>query len=146
MSSVMPFAFNAVELYVVTVNGKHWTRAKEVYKAWEYKKGKARDALKKHVSIENKQHKNVLQSRAMAARPMSWLKDSQRYDLYINEEGMYEVLFGSQQQKAKAFRKYCCNEMFPRIRKQLVDKMQEDHQKATEDRDNRIQAIEYENV
>ena len=59
---------------------------------------------------------------------------------------MYEVLFGSQQQKAKAFRKYCCNKMFPRIRKQLVDKMQEDHQKAIEDRDNRIQAIEYENV
>ena len=59
---------------------------------------------------------------------------------------MYEVLFGSQQQKAKAFRKYYCNEMFPRIRKQLVDKMQEDHQKAIEDRDNRIQAIEYENV
>ena len=59
---------------------------------------------------------------------------------------MYEVLFGSQQQKAKAFRKYCCNEMFPRIRKQLVDKMQEDHQKAIEEGDNRIQAIEHENV
>ena len=59
---------------------------------------------------------------------------------------MNEVLFGSQQQKAKAFRKYCCNETFPRIRKQLVDKMQEDHQKAIEEGDNRIQAIEHENV
>ena len=29
----MPFAFNAVELYVVTVNGKHWTGAKEVSEA-----------------------------------------------------------------------------------------------------------------
>ena len=56
MSSAMPFAFNAVELYVVTVNGKHWTRAKEVCKALEYKKGRARHALKKHVSIENKRH------------------------------------------------------------------------------------------
>ena len=36
--------------------------------------------------------------------------------------------------------------MFPRIRKQLVDKMQEDHQKAIEERDTRIQAIENENV
>ena len=59
---------------------------------------------------------------------------------------MYELVFTSQQQKAKAFRKYCCNEMFPRIRKQLVDKMQEDHQQAITDRDNRIQAIELENV
>ena len=71
MSSVIPFAFNAVELYVVTVNGKHWTRAKEVCKALEYQTGRARDVLKKHVRIENKQHKNVLQSCAMAARPMS---------------------------------------------------------------------------
>ena len=36
--------------------------------------------------------------------------------------------------------------MFPHIRKQLVDKMQEDHQKAIEERDTRIQAIENENV
>ena len=106
---------------------------------WNIKKGRARDALKKHVSIENKQHKNVLQSRAIAARPMSWPKDSQKYDLYISEEGMYEIVFSRQQQKAKAFRKYCCNEMFPHIRQQLTDKL-------LEDRDNRIQAIKYENV
>ena len=146
MSSVMPFAFNAVELYVLTVNGKPWTRAKEVCMALEYKKGRASDALKKHVSIENKQHKNVLQSGAVAAGPVSWPKDSQKYDLYINEEGMYELVFSSQQPLAKKLRKHCCNVMFPRIRKQLVDKMQEDHQKAIEERDTRIQAIENENA
>ena len=66
---------------------------------------------------------------------------------------MYEVLFGSQQQKAKVFRKYCCNEMFPHIRQQLTDKLVEEHhrrttqlQQAVEDRDSRIQAIEFENV
>ena len=36
--------------------------------------------------------------------------------------------------------------MFPTIRKQLVDKMQEDHQKAIEDPDNRPQTIQHENV
>ena len=81
----------------------------------------------------------MLQSRAVAARPVSWPKDSQKYDLYINEEGMYELLFSSQQQKAKVFRKYCCNEMFPKIRKQLTDKLLEDW-------DTRIQTMEYENV
>ena len=73
-------------------------------------------------------------------------KNSQSDEYYINEEGTYELVFSSQQQKAKAFRKYCFNEMFPRIGKQLVDKMQEGYQKAIEERDNRIQAIEYENV
>ena len=78
--------------------------------------------------------------------PVNCPKDSQKYDLYINEEGMYEVLFGSQQPLAKKFRKHCCNVMFPHIRQQLTDKLQEDHQKAIEARDTRIQAIEYENV
>ena len=142
----MPFAFNAVELKIVTVNGKPWTRAKEVCRALEYKKGKARDVLKKHVSIENKQHKNVLQSRAIAARPMNWPKDSQKYDFYLNEEGMYEVLFGSQQPLAKRFRKHCFNVIFPHIRQQLTDKIQEDHQKAIDERDTRIQAIQNKNV
>ena len=78
--------------------------------------------------------------------PLEWPKNSQPDEYYINEEGMYELVFSSHQPLAKKFRKHCCNVMFPHIRKQLVDKMQEDHQKAIEDRDNRIQAIEYKNV
>ena len=38
----MPLAFNAVELYVVTVNGKPWARAKEVCKALEYQRQTAK--------------------------------------------------------------------------------------------------------
>ena len=99
--SLVPFTFKNVELKVVTINGKHWTRAKEVCRASEYKKGRAGDALRKHVSIENKRYKNMLQSHAATACPVSWPKDSQKHDLYINEEGMYEVLFSSQQPLAK---------------------------------------------
>ena len=113
----MPFAFNAVELYVVTINGKPWTRAKEVWKALEYKKGRVRDALKKHVTIENKRHRFELQGSAVTARPLEWPKKSQPDEYYLNEEGMYEVLFGSQQPLVKKFRKHCCNVMFPHIRK-----------------------------
>ena len=43
MSSVMPFTFNAVELCVVTINEKPWTRTRKVCKALEYQKGRARD-------------------------------------------------------------------------------------------------------
>ena len=38
MSSVLPFVFNAVELCVVIINEKPWTRAKEVCRALEYGK------------------------------------------------------------------------------------------------------------
>ena len=88
MSSVMPFAFKNVELYVVTVNGKPWTRAKEVCKTLGYSENtKPKDVLKKHVSIENKQHKNQLKGWVTATQPVNWPIDSQKHDLYINEEG-----------------------------------------------------------
>ena len=143
--SLVPFTFKNVELKVVTINGKPWTRAKEVCKALEYNK-KTAHVIRAHCSRENYAHKYDLTSVPTAGTPVNWPKDSQKYNLYINEERMHELVFSSQQQKAKAFRKYCCNEMFPRIRKQLVDKMQEDHQQAITDRNNRVQAIEYENV
>ena len=59
--------------------------------------------------------------------PVDWPKDSRKYDVYINEEGMYEPLFSSQQPKAKEFRKHCCNMMFPRVQHQLPNNIQEDH-------------------
>ena len=107
---------------------------------------KPKDVLKKYVSIENKQHQNQLKGWVTATQPVNWPIDSQKYDYYLNEEGMYEVLFSSQQPPAKKFRKHCCNVMFPHIRQQLTDKLLEDHQKAIEERDTRIQAIEYKNV
>ena len=66
----MPFPFKVVELCVVTINDKPWTRAEEVWKALEHQKGRARNVLKKHVSIENKQHKHELERRAAAAPPI----------------------------------------------------------------------------
>ena len=52
VSSVMPFAFNAVELYVVTINEKPWTRVREVCKALEYNK-KTSDIVRTISSKEN---------------------------------------------------------------------------------------------
>ena len=66
----MPFTFNAVDLYVVTIKEKPWTCSKEVCRALEYKKGRARDVLKRHVSIENKQHKHELEGRTAVAHPL----------------------------------------------------------------------------
>ena len=152
MSSVIPFAFNALELYVVTVNGKHWIRAKEVCRALEYNK-KTAHVIRVHCSRKNYAQKYDLSKVSAVGTLLNWPSDSRKDDYYINEEGMYELVFSSQQQKAKAFRKYCCNEMFPHIKQQLKDKLVEEHhrrttrlQQAVEERDNRIQAIEYENV
>ena len=50
---------------------------------------------------------------------IDWPRNSQTEEYYISEEGLFELLFTSQQPKAKDFRKYCFNVMFPQIRQQL---------------------------
>ena len=77
-----------------------------------------------------------------ACTPTDWPKDSQKYDMYTNEEGMYELLFSSQQPKAKDFRRHCFNVLFPRARQQLSDKL---HAMEIEDLTSRIQALEFTN-
>ena len=136
--SLVPFTFKNVDLKVVTINGKPWTRAKEVCKALEYNK-KTAHVIRAHCSRENYAHKYDLTSVPTAGTPVNWPKDSQKYDLYINEEGMYELLFSSQQPLAKKLRKHCCNVMFPHIRKQLTNKMVEEHQRAIRERENVIE-------
>ena len=84
---------------------------------------------------------------------MDWPKDSRKGDYYTNEAGMYELLFSSQQPKTKDFRRHCCNVMFPQIRRQLTNKIKEEHQQAIEEKDTIIALLnddlknrEYENV
>ena len=45
---------------------------------------------------------------------MDWPKDS-RTDDYYNNEGMDEIVFSSQQSKAKDFRRHCFNVLFPHV-------------------------------
>ena len=81
--------------------------------------------------------------------PVNWPSDSQKYDLYISEKGIYELVFSSQQPFARKFRKHCCNVMLPHIRQQVMEKMKEtikekDCQLALPN--NKLQAIQYNNV
>ena len=150
----MPFTFNAVELCVVTINEKPWTSTREMCKVLEYGKAtKAADAVKHLCSKTNYAHKWQLTGLLSETKLVDWLKDLQKYDIYINEEGMYEIVFSSQQPKAKDFRKQCCNVLFPHVWQQLTSKMKEDHQQAIKEKDaaltllnDELQNREYENV
>ena len=114
ISSVMPFTFNTVDLCVLIINGRPWTRAREVCYALEYNKETA-NIVKNHCSKEKYTQKYQMSSVPAAVRPINWQKDSQKYGIYINEEEMYELVFSSQQPKAKDFRRHCCNVIFPQI-------------------------------
>ena len=91
MYEIIPFKFNNVDLETVTVDGKPWTRAKEICAALEYKKA-TRRVVRHHCSSRNIQHKHQLRIVPLVGAPHKWPKNSQKLDLYINEEGMYELL------------------------------------------------------
>ena len=76
MSSVMPFAFNAVELCVAIINEKPWARAREVRRALEYGKAtKTANVVKQLCSKENYAHKCQLTGFVSETKPMDWPKD-----------------------------------------------------------------------
>ena len=76
---------------------------------------------------------------------MDWPKDSRKDEYYICEEGMYEIVFSSQQPKAKDFRRHCCSVLFPHLHQQLTNKIKEQHQQAIEEKDNEVEALGFTN-
>ena len=137
MSSVMSPSLNAaVELCVVTINERPWTHAREVCKALEYGKAtKAADVVRHLCSKTDYAHKWQLTGLVPKTKPADRPKNPQKYDISINEEGMYEIVFSSQQPKTKDFRRHYCNVLFPHVRQQLRNKMNKDHQQVIEEKD-----------
>ena len=80
-----------------------------------------------------------------SGKPLDLPKDSQKYDVYFNEDEMYEIVFSSTQLKAKDFIRHCCNVLFPHFRQRLINEIQEEHQQAIEEKDNQMQALEFTN-
>ena len=137
----MPFVFNVVELCVVTINEKPWTHVRKVCKALMYEK-KTANIVQKHRTKENYTQKYQMSSVPAASTPVDWSEDSQNFDIYINEEGVYELLFSRQQPKAKAVRKHYCNVLFPHVLQQPSDKS---HAMEIEGLTSRVQVLEITN-
>ena len=104
MSFVTPLTLNAVELCIVAIHEKPWTRARKVCRALKYNK-KTVNIVKNHCSKENYTQKYQLSSAHAACTPISWSKHSQKCDTCINEKVMIELLVGSQQPLEKELAK-----------------------------------------
>ena len=121
ISSRVPLKFNVVKMQVLTVDGKDWCRAKEICKSLEYEK-RTNDAVRAHCSGENSAHKYQLIGHSTAGCSVNWPSDSQKYNLYISEESLYEMVFSSQQPLGKTFRKHCCKKRNVSINSTVDDK------------------------
>jgi prophage antirepressor-like protein len=73
--------------------------------------GNSREAMKKHIDMEDKKKMNEL----MPSRNGTPL-NSQPHTTYINESGLYSLMFGSRMENAKKFKRWITKEVLPSIR------------------------------
>ena len=111
---------------------------------WHYdtKTSKTVSIIRAHCSPENIIQKYQTSSVHDVCTPINWPKDFQKFNIYTNEKGMYELLFSSQQPRVKDFRRHCCNVLFTHVWHQLSDKV---YAVEIKDITNHVQALDFTN-
>lgn len=104
------------EIRTIEVSGQPMFCAADVCKALGYSNG--RDAIAKHVESDDVAKCDTPTSSGI--QTMS----------YVNESGMYSLIFGSKLPTAKAFKKWVTSEVLPSIRKHGAYMTQETLEKA----------------
>ena len=103
---VMPQVFKHEEfgeVRVVMIDGEPWFVGKDVTTALGY--SNPRDALRKHVDDEDKRESQIATPYGVQNMTV------------INESGLYALVFGSQLESAKKFKRWVTHEILPSIRK-----------------------------
>jgi prophage antirepressor-like protein len=94
---------------IIDNKNKAWFKGGDVASILGY--NDKNQAIRKNVEMEDKKKMNEL---------MASLQDvpsnSQPHTLYINESGLYSLMFGSKLDTAKKFKKWVTNEVLPSIR------------------------------
>ena len=105
--SLVPSTFNNTKVVTVKIKGKHWTRGREVCSGLEYQKktSKTANIIRAYCDPENIRYKFELDVVLSDSTPVLWPSDSQKYDLYINEQGMHNLVLKSNMSNATDFAK-----------------------------------------
>lgn len=92
----------------VNIDGEPWFNATDITAALGYRN--SRDAIAKHVARED--------SRIFLKSQIATLEDFPNRGLtFINESGLYALIFGSKLESAKQFKRWVTAEVLPAIRK-----------------------------
>ena len=110
----MPFVFNVAELCIVSINEKPWTPWICAGR-WNIAGPPRSMMLQSTFAVEKITIKWQLTELVSETNFMDWPKDLRKDYYYTSEEGMYELLFSSQQPKAKDLKRHCCNVLLPYV-------------------------------
>ena len=128
--------FDKIKIHIIIDNtDKIWFSCKEILSSLEYKDIK--DAMKVHIDKDNKiQLKNINHSINTKQHPNT---------IFINESGLYKLIFKSKMKKAKIFTNWVTNDVLPSIRKFGYYKIKKSYEKDKNDLLEKINYLEKQN-
>ena len=106
------FHYEESEITVIKCRDEIWFRGKEIAKALGYEK--TRNAILKHVDDDDK---SILDDLRRGPQIRAPFKNEQGGSIFINESGLYSLIFGSKLESAKVFKRWVTSEVPPSIRK-----------------------------
>ena len=105
------FTYHDTKLSVIEKDNVIWFKAKSVAQILEYNDTKR--AIQLHVDDEDKMTlKNIIDGGGTNHPPIK-----NDHMIYINESGLYSLIFSSNKKQAKEFKRWVTNEVLPSIRK-----------------------------
>ena len=106
------FHYEENEVSVIKCRDEIWFRGKDIAKALGYEK--TRNAILKHVDDDNK---SILEDLRRGPQIGAPFKNEQGGSIFINESGLYSLIFGSRLESAKNFKRWVTKDVLPSIRK-----------------------------
>ena len=106
------FHYEENEITVIKCRDDIWFRGKDIAKALGYEK--TRNTILKHVDDDNK---SILEDLKRGPQIGASFKNEQGGSIFINESGLYSLIFGSRLESAKVFKRWVTKDVLPSIRK-----------------------------
>ena len=106
------FHYEENEITVIKSKDEVWFRGKDIAKALGYEK--TRNAILKHVNDDDK---SILEDLRRGPQIRAPFKNEQGSSIFINEPGLYCLIFGSKLESAKAFKRWVTKDVLPSIQK-----------------------------
>ena len=106
------FHYEENEITVIKCRDEIWFKGKDIAKALGYEK--TRNAILKHVDDDDKSILEDLRRGPQIGVPF---KNEQGGSIFINESGLYSLIFGSSLESAKNFKRWVTKDVLPSIRK-----------------------------
>ena len=106
------FHYEENEITVIRCRDEIWFKGKDIAKALGYEK--TRNAIMKHVNDDDK---SILENLRRGTQIGAPFKNEQGGSIFINESGLYSLIFGSRLESAKNFKRWVTKDLLPSIRK-----------------------------